>query len=30
MSDLWMLVLVGALFGSLALLVRLCDAVRTK
>jgi hypothetical protein len=30
MRDVWMLVLVALLFGSLALLVRLCDAVRTK
>ena len=29
MSDLWILLLVALLFGSLALLVKLCDAVRT-
>jgi len=30
MSDLWMLLLIVALFGSLALLVKLCDAVRSR
>jgi hypothetical protein len=30
MSDVWMLVLVALLFGSLVLLVKLCDAVRTR
>jgi hypothetical protein len=30
MTDLGMLVLAALLFGSLALLVKLCDAVRTK
>jgi hypothetical protein len=30
MPDLWMLVLVVLLFGALALLVKLCDAVRSR
>ena len=30
MSDLGMLVLIAVLFGGLALLVRLCDAVRSR
>ena len=30
MSDVWMLVLVAVLCGSLALLVKLCDLVRTR
>jgi len=30
MSDLWMLVLIAVLFGSLALLAKLCDAVRSR
>jgi hypothetical protein len=29
-SDLWMLLLTAVLFGSLALLVKLCDAVRSR
>ena len=30
MSDVWMLVLVALLFGCLALLVKLCDVVRSR
>ena len=30
MSDVWMLLLLAVLFGSLALLTRLCDAVRSR
>ena len=30
MIDLWMFLLVAALFASLALLVKLCDAVRSR
>ena len=30
MPDVWMLLLVAGLFGSLVLLVKLCDAVRPR
>jgi hypothetical protein len=30
MSDVWLLALMVVLFGSLALLVKLCDAVRSR
>ena len=30
MSDVWMLVLVVTLFGCLALLMKLCDSVRSR